>query len=226
MIVFKAVRPLAAIVGLAVAGAWAPAALAQGDAPQSPSTAGPAQAPVWSVGLFGGKLYKDNLLDLIPHAVSGDLRDQNSYISGLVVRRSLDNPGWVQAWGEWGGMPVFTGLEFGAFHRNGLLHSDELVAGWRLGATGVQWQGLKIDVAGSFGLSHALNHPPYDNPNHADEKNYATLFYMAPEIALRHDALPGWSLALRIHHRSGIYGLVAPSHVGSNHVGLLLTREF
>lgn len=224
MIPFNAARPLVATLGLTAAIAWAPAARAQTD------TAAPAtdtEAPIWSVGVFGGKLYKDNLLDLIPHAVSGDLRGQDSDIAGVVVRRSLDNPGWVRAWGEWGGMPVFTGLEFGALHHNGELHFNEVVAGWRIGATGIQWRGLKVDVAGSFGLSHAFDKPPYDNPDRTDDQdNYATLFYMAPEIAFRHDALPGWALALRIHHRSGIYGLVAPSHVGSNHVGLLLTRDF
>lgn len=217
-----AARPSVAVLALAAASLFSPSGWAQTDQGSSINPPG----GIWSIGLYGGTLYKDNLLDLLPHALKGDTRSQNSHMAGVLLRRSLDNPGWVNAWGEWGGMPVFTDIEFGAFHHNGLLHSDELVAAWRIGATGVQWRGLNVDVAGSFGLSHALNKPPYDNPDHTDEKNYATLFYMSPEIALRHDALPGWSLALRLHHRSGIYGVVAPSHVGSNHVGLLLTRAF
>lgn len=203
------------------------AALAAG-LPAAASAAEPrAGDGTWSIGLYGGKLIKDNLLDIVPHAFEGKITGQNTVIEGVLVRRSLQDFGWMKSWSDWGGIPVFNGLEFGAFHHHGGLDTDELIAAWRVGATGASFGGLNIDLAGSFGVSHAFGGEPYDNPDHhKSSDNYATLFYMAPEVVLHHDALPGWQLGFRIHHRSGIYGLVAPSKVGSNHVGMYLMRDF
>jgi hypothetical protein len=35
-----------------------------------------------------------------------------------------------------------------------------------------------------------------------------------------------WSVPVRIHHRSGVYGLIAPRKVGSNFITIGLRRDF
>ena len=56
-----------------------------------------------------------------------------------------------------------------------------------------------------------------DGTKNEPNKKYRLLNYNAYEISLLDDNEQS-SIFLRIHHRSGVYGLIAPEHVGSNFI--------
>lgn len=88
---------------------------------------------------------------------------------------------------------------------------------------------LNMDLAMGIGLSYAFGTPYYEDPVVNDN---GTLEYYKLQSYLHFDAeiytpsLESIHLLLRVHHRSGIYGLIAPSKVGSNFVGVGLAYYF
>lgn len=180
----------------------------------------------WSAGVFVGQAVKGNLSDILPRAFTGKLDFQTAYASGVLLRYELAKPGWLSDWSQRHGWPLSSSLEFGALQMSGLTHNTELDLDWRPAITFWQPGRFQIETAWGIGLSHSFGKPwsDYEDPEHP--QGYKTLFHMTPELALRNEDLPGWSLGLRLHHRSGIYGTVAPRKVGSNHVGLVLMRQF
>jgi hypothetical protein len=83
-----------------------------------------------------------------------------------------------------------------------------------------------VEFAWGLGLSQTSGRPWSDYTDPDKPKGYRTLFHMAPEVALRFSGLPDTSLALRVHHRSGLYGVFAPRRVGANHLALVLMQRF
>ena len=88
---------------------------------------------------------------------------------------------------------------------------------------------LNIDLAFGIGLSYAFGTPTYEEPVVNDD---GTLEYYKFQSYLHFDAeiyTPSYEsihLLLIVHHRSGIYGLIAPPKVGSNFVGVGLVYYF
>jgi len=88
---------------------------------------------------------------------------------------------------------------------------------------------INTDIAFGIGVSYAFDTPYYEDPYVEDD---GTLKYYRFQSYLHFDAefyVPSYEslhLLLRVHHRSGIYGLFAPRHVGSNFVGAGLIYYF
>jgi hypothetical protein len=76
-----------------------------------------------------------------------------------------------------------------------------------------------INFAIGEGLSYALSRPTFEGLEN-DQQPRKFLNYLAFEAEVSHPALPGISLVPRLHHRSGIFGLIAPQGTGSNILGL------
>jgi len=85
------------------------------------------------------------------------------------------------------------------------------------------------DIAFGIGLSYAFDTPYYEDPYVEDDgtlKYYRFQSYLHFDAEIYTPSLPQLHLLLRVHHRSGIYGLFAPEHVGSNFVGAGLVYYF
>jgi len=88
---------------------------------------------------------------------------------------------------------------------------------------------LNMDLAMGMGFSYAFDTPTYEDHVINDD---GTLEYYQFQCYLHFDAeiytpsLESTHLLLRVHHRSGIYGLIAPPKVGSNFVGVGLVYYF
>lgn len=66
------------------------------------------------------------------------------------------------------------------------------------------------------GLSYAFKGPQFEKgPEQYPEKRYRLQHYITAQLSLGQVNLP-WKVLLKIHHRSGVYGLIAPPKVGSN----------
>jgi hypothetical protein len=83
---------------------------------------------------------------------------------------------------------------------------------------------LDTSFAVGNGLSLAMRTPRIEEAQH--EKTSPFLDYMLFELAFSLPEEPRWSLVLRIHHRSGIYGLFDGVHGASNALGAGLKYHF
>jgi hypothetical protein len=77
----------------------------------------------------------------------------------------------------------------------------------------------RFNVAVGEGLSYALARPTYEGVARGEEPRMF-LNYLAFEVEFSHPLLPSMSLVPRVHHRSGIFGLIAPRGSGSDFVGI------
>lgn len=77
--------------------------------------------------------------------------------------------------------------------------------------------GLSVNFAVGEGLSYASERPRFEGA--VDVRPTRFLNYLAFEAEFAHASVPGVSLVARLHHRSGIFGLIAPQKSGSNFIG-------
>ncbi|MBS3804451.1 MAG: hypothetical protein KGY54_07875 [Oleiphilaceae bacterium] len=86
---------------------------------------------------------------------------------------------------------------------------------------------VQTAIAVGEGFSYATAVPPLE-PRDAreDEESARFLNYLMLEVELAPPGARRWSGFLRIHHRSGIFGLISNVKGGSNFIGLGLRRRF
>lgn len=85
---------------------------------------------------------------------------------------------------------------------------------------------LRANLAVGLGLSTAFTKPRLEVAG-SDGRTYLTQVQLPVEIEWWHPALGNATVLLpRIHHRSGMFGVVAPTGVGSNFVGAGLRFNF
>jgi len=84
---------------------------------------------------------------------------------------------------------------------------------------------LKTSFALGEGLSLASETPAFEE-KYQGEKTNPLLNYLMLELTFALPRQPRWSLVTRIHHRSGIYGLINDTHGGSNALGLGIRYHF
>jgi len=77
--------------------------------------------------------------------------------------------------------------------------------------------GVSVNFAVGEGLSYASERPRFEGA--IDVRPTRFLNYLAFEAEFDHASVPGMSLVARLHHRSGIFGLIAPQKSGSNFIG-------
>lgn len=83
---------------------------------------------------------------------------------------------------------------------------------------------LDTSFAVGNGLSYATRTPPIEEIRH--DRTHQFLNYMLFELTFSLPEQPRWSLVLRIHHRSGVYGLFNGVHGASNALGAGLKYHF
>lgn len=77
--------------------------------------------------------------------------------------------------------------------------------------------GLSVNIAFGEGLSYASERPRLEGSFRVEPSRF--LNYLALEAEFSHASLPGVYFVPRIHHRSGIFGVIAPRESGSNFIG-------
>jgi hypothetical protein len=79
------------------------------------------------------------------------------------------------------------------------------------------FQGLSVNFAFGEGLSYASERPRLEGSFRVEPTRF--LNYLAFEAEFSHASLPGVYFVPRIHHRSGVFGVIAPKESGSNFIG-------
>lgn len=181
-----------------------------------------------SVGLYAGQGVDLNLRELPGAVLRGDLQRESSYFVGLglgKVRGTLG--GSVEALRGTFVENIRHGYEVVFVQHHGLQDNFELGAAYQLRSPDLALAHLRVNVAGGVGLSHAFGTPSYeDGPADDPSRRYPTQLLILVEAEWSWDSLPQVALVTRVHHRSGAYGTIAPSGVGSNFVAAGLRYRF
>jgi len=84
--------------------------------------------------------------------------------------------------------------------------------------------GLSVNLAFGEGFSYASSRPRLEGSFRVEPSQL--LNYLAFEAEFSHSSLPGVAFVPRIHHRSGVFGLIAERESGSNFIGAGLRVDF
>ncbi|MDK9697483.1 MAG: hypothetical protein OEL76_13950 [Siculibacillus sp.] len=177
----------------------------------------------WAVALYGG-VWTNSTLPRFPiNLVSGRLTFEDARIVSLVIDRrlfdfGLDIPGTQLR------LDGFSLEAEGTVSRHvGLEDHVEATAAVKLrsGEIGLGSVG-SMNVAFANGLSWAFERPKWEyGPGLVHGVDSRRLqYYMGFETAFTPKGAKNLSAFVRLHHRSGIYGLISPRRTGSNHFGV------
>jgi hypothetical protein len=171
-----------------------------------------------SMTLYLGQGVDSDLTPLPSRLLRNELIYDESYFAAVGWIRRGTTPDWLARGGQaLLGVSPESGSELILVKHWGLQSNGEINLAWRIGTPPAHLGLLALQANFAIGLSWAMGTPSYEDGSLADpERRYRLQNYNAYEIAWWHREHPRWQLATRIHHRSGIYGLIAPRRVGSN----------
>lgn len=181
-----------------------------------------------SLTLYNGQGVDLNLREVPGAIFHGDLNRERSYFTGVGYARTR---GTLGNSADLFSRTVFANVQHGyevvGLQHRGLQDNAELAAGYFLRTPSLALADLRVNAGWAVGLSHAFGTPTYeDGPKDDPKRRYRTQFYTAFEAEFGLASVPAVALALRVHHRSGVYGLIAPRHVGSNFIVAGLRYKF
>lgn len=171
-----------------------------------------------SVSIYHGQGVDEDLLDLPGVLFGGSVEWDDSYFFALGYQHGTRTPKLISVPLEWMHLdPVTTAVEVLAVKHRGLQSNFEADVAYAIHSPFAQLGPLRVRFGFSVGLSYAFGTPSYEDGSVDDpEKRYHFQNYNAYELEWGSWRYPRFSLVTRVHHRSGIYGLIAPRRVGSN----------
>lgn len=181
-----------------------------------------------AASVYGGQGVDLNLREFPKAIVKGDLHAESTYFAGLGLAHSFGTLGGsIEAVRGSALENVQHGYELILLKHHGLQDNAELGAAYMLRTPDAALGELHVNAGFGAGLSHAFGTPSYeDGPVDDPERRYKTQLLLLIEAEWRWGAASHWALVTRIHHRSGLYGVIAPRFVGSNFVVAGLRYRF
>ena len=178
-----------------------------------------------SVTVFTAQGGDFNLLEFIPKVISSDLKMDSSYFVGINYADQANIPILTKYLSD-KGLKTEVELQLSKHHGmqdNYEAHSAILARSKNFNTIDF----INTNFAFGIGISHAMGTPWYEDTESGsiDGKRYKTQNYLAFEMELSTQRR-AWSVPIRLHHRSGMYGLIAPEKVGSNFIAVGIRRKF
>ena len=188
--------------------------------PDNPALVGMPEPATHALSIYKGQGMDLNLLQIPGSLLTNDVPWEPSFFVGVNYNHLLT------VW-DWNGHGVLPFL----FHRMRFEGEGQLSKHWGLqhnyeshGAvlfrtrTFNPFASFGFSFAMGTGLSYAFGEPTYeDGPGGVKGgPHYRLQNYIVAEIVWAWLGLPDFAVVSRVHHRSGVYGLVAPQGVGSN----------
>ena len=174
----------------------------------------------WRGTLYVSRWINSDLAELPTNAIGGKLSFRDTSFAGVGITKVIV-PGFDVT------LPILNHtfannsieLEGQALHHFGQEHHVEGAASilWRTGNVSLL-SGASMNFGFGIGGSYAFAKPKVEGVGFVRPRRY--LNYLVVETELSHRDLPWTHLVLRVHHRSGIFGLIAPKHSGSNYIGV------
>ena len=173
----------------------------------------------WHLTAYGSQWVNADLLEIPERSLTGSLEAEDAYFVGAGL--------------SWVIVPSFSipllGTDF-AFRGNRIELEGQVL---RHFGDQSHWEGtialmfrtgqiplfgsLSVNLAFGEGLSYASERPRLEGSDRVEPSRF--LNYLAFEAEFSHASLPGVYFVPKIHHRSGIFGLIAPRESGSNFIG-------
>lgn len=191
-----------------------------------PDPVGPDQRAEWT--LYSGQGVDANLPGLPKQIVRREIQWEKSYFTGVGYAQPVRVPEWLTLPFGALGVSSLTGVvEFIGVQHRGLQTNAEANIAFVL-RTGYGTLGpVRVRMGAGIGLSYAFGTPSYeDGPKNDPAKRYRFQNFNAIELDTGLVRFPDTSLVMRVHHRSGFYGLIAPRNVGSNFLTLAIRQRF
>ena len=181
-----------------------------------------------SVSIYAGQGVNHNLKELPGKIISGLVQWDKTYFTALGFNKvrgmlgqsfaSLQNTSFAS---------YQHGYEMVLLQHQGLQNNGEVGAACTLRTPDLQMGNLGINFMAGGGLSYALGTPSYEDGSRLDPgRRYRLQFLGLFELEWHLRKFANLSLITRVHHRSGVYGLIAPQHVGSNFLALGIRYQF
>jgi hypothetical protein len=189
----------------------------------------PAAVYAGNLALFGGQGADVNLPDIIPKLLKGEIDMDPTRFWGINYSRDIPMEGRNSFTKFLLDRRIAAEWEVQLTKHRGLQDNYESPLAVLLRSHDLELGSLAaINFAAGTGFSYAYSDPVYeDGPDgQPGTGDYPFQNYVTFEIELSTPALPNWSLATRVHHRSGIYGLIAPRKVGSNFFAMGIRYAF
>lgn len=181
-----------------------------------------------SMSIYAGQGANHNLKELPGKILTGNLQWDKSYFNALGVSKVRGTLG--QHFESLQNTPFAAyqhGYEMVFLQHHGLQKNGEIGAAYTLRTPNLQIGDLGINFMAGGGLSYALGTPSYeDGPALDPGKRYRLQFLALFELEWHMREFANLAVITRVHHRSGVYGLIAPQHVGSNFLALGIRYQF
>ena len=157
-----------------------------------------------------------NLINIVPDLASGRLDLEGAYLTALAWRIPTPVPGLLRKVGISG-----TGVELIGVKHSGLETNWEVDAAYMVRFHVLSFFNSSLYGGAGLGFSYAFSRPGYeDGPEGNPDRRYRFQNFDAFELEWKYTPLENYAAVIRIHHRSGMYGLIAPRRVGSNFICL------
>jgi hypothetical protein len=184
-----------------------------------------AEAPrdrVWHGTVYVGQWISSRLLDVPRRLGTGNVEMKDITFASLIANHVVVpelRTGWPVLGPVIDGGSIEVEAQFGQQFGRQRHQEATLALVWRSREITLPATRASINLAIGEGLSYTLSRPTFEGLEN-DQQPRKFLNYLAFEAEVSHPALPGISLVPRLHHRSGIFGLIAPQGTGSNILGL------
>ncbi len=164
----------------------------------------------WYLGIYGGRAVYDTLKDIL-----SDRDYADSYAVALLAGRELTRHRHYLSLEAEGQYVKHFGYQTHA-EFNALIALRWLLFPWD--------RYVDTSFAVGEGLSYATSQPNIEVEKH--DRSARLLNYLMFELAGSLPQHPQWAVFLRVHHRSGVFGLFSGVSGGSNVVGLGVRYNF
>jgi hypothetical protein len=204
---------------LSFGGAWTGGGVAW--SPDRPGMDAPGPLDGWSIGVARTQ-WVETRLPLFPkNLVDGNLRPRQSFATTFIATKPFGTLDIApNAW--WGVSGIGVEAEGTLSIHDGLQDHVEGTAGVMLRSPKAEWDGVgAFGLGWSNGLSYAFTDPAFERgPSGVRGLDTERLqYYMGFEATFSPEAAPNLEIFGRLHHRSGIYGVISPDDTGSNMLG-------
>lgn len=181
-----------------------------------------------SVSVFAGKGANHNLRELPDKIISGSLDWDKSYFAALGFGKTRGTLGQsTESFRDTPFASVRHGYEAVLSKHFGMQNNSEVGVAYMLKTPDLHLLKLKINLGAGAGLSYALGYPAYeDGPDNDPARRYRLQLLALFDLEWGMTGLENLSVITRVHHRSGVYGLIAPRHVGSNFLTIGIRYRF
>ena len=178
----------------------------------------------WAATFYAAKLSDKDVLGLTESAVTGSsFKFRDAWFVGLGVSKTLNSglaiPNLLSPSNPVSGFRIEAEVQI--LKHFGLENFTEVAAAPLIRTPTISLFGVQANFAIGDGLSYAFQHPKLESGStrHSGVDTPKLLNFMLIEGEFTSAALPNFHFILTLHHRCGVWGVVAPRWSGSNYIG-------